>query len=164
MQNDSQSDDFDDDAKLDELETLQNKIADQLSELSNVEALPSGYKSFGSSFESSEVNFASSSWLLKVCQVQPWLRLNDDIDSKLAEVESLTIANKLFGELHLRPQEICVTADDGNLKLTLVGAEVLADRLDVALRLQNQFSEWCETLNKKSATEMWIEAWEEESE
>jgi hypothetical protein len=163
MQNDSQSDDFDDDAKLDELETLQNKIADQLSELSNVEALPSGYKSFGSSFESSEVNFASSSWLLKVCQVQPWLRLNDDIDSKLAEVESLTIANKLFGELHLRPQEICVTADDGNLKLTLVGAEVLADRLDVALRLQNQFSEWCETLNKKSATEMWIEAWEEES-
>ena len=162
MQDENQSDYLDDESKLDELETLQNKIADQLSELSNAEVLPSGYRSTGSSFESSEVSFSSSSWLLKVCQVQSWLRLNDDIDSKLAEVEPLTVANKLFGELHPKSQEACVTADESNLSLTLVGAEVLADRLDAALRLQNQFSEWCETLNKKSATEMWIEAWEED--
>ena len=34
-----------DEVRLDELETLQNKISDQLSELSNVEILPAGYKS-----------------------------------------------------------------------------------------------------------------------
>jgi hypothetical protein len=152
----------DDDAKLDELETLQNKIADQLSELSNAEVLPSGYKSNSSSFESSEVGFSSSNWLLRVCQVQPWLRLNDDLDSKLAEVDPFAVANKFFLELSPHVQEDCVTENEKNLRLTLIGAEVLAERLDAALRLQIQFSELCETLNKKSATEMWIEAWEEE--
>ena len=152
-----------DDQKSDELETLLNKISDQLAELSNAETLPVGYKSTGGSFEANEVSFLSSSWLLNVCQVQPWLRLNEELDMKLAEVDSIGVANKLFLELHPGSQETCVSYDDNYLKLTLAGAEILAERLDIALRLQNQFSELCETLNKKNATEKWIETWEEES-
>ena len=161
MSNENHSID-EDDTKLDELETLQNKIADQLSELSNVDVLPAGYRSTGSFFEASEVSFSSSSWLLRICEIQPWLRLNGDLDSKSAEVEPFAVANKFFLELHPQAQETCVTANENNLRLTLAGAEILVERLDAALRLQNQFSEWCETLNKKNATEMWIEAWEEE--
>lgn len=152
-----------DEARLDELETLQNKIADQLSELSNVEILPAGYKSLGGSFDSSEVNFSSSSWLLRVCHVQAWLKLNEDLPLKQAEADPLTLAVNLFKELRPKDQAICVSYEDGNLKLTLTGAEILADRLDVALRLQQAFIELSETLSKKNATDLWNESWEEES-
>ena len=151
-----------DDARLDELEILQNKIADQLSELSSADVLPVGYRSNGSSFEAIEVSYSSSSWLLRVCQIQPWLRLNDDLDPKVVEEDSAAAANRFFSELDPQAQETCVEEVDGNLRLTLAGAEILSERLDIALRLQNQFCEYCETLTKKNATEMWIEAWEDE--
>ncbi|NMM15477.1 MAG: DUF262 domain-containing protein [Rhodoferax sp.] len=154
----------DDEAKFDELETLQNKIADQLSELSNSEILPVGYKSSGGSFEAAEVSFTSSSWLLRICQVQAWLRLNEDLESNLADSNPITLAENLFKELQPKEQAICVSSEDGNLRLTLTGAEILAEKFDVALRLQQEFIELCETLSKKNATELWIEAWEEEGE
>lgn len=152
-----------DDVKLDELETLQNKIADQLSELSNSELLPAGYKSSGGSFEATEVSFSSSAWLLRVCQVQAWLRLNEDLERKRAEADPLSFSRSLFQELQPKEQVTCVSSEDGNLRLTVAGAEILTERLDIALRLQQQFTELSETLSRKNATERWIEAWEEES-
>lgn len=69
LQEDLQAEDFD---------TLRNKVADQLAELSAVIERPSGFKASSGSFESSEVDFQSSGWLWKLIQVHEWLHPSEE--------------------------------------------------------------------------------------
>lgn len=154
--------DQDADIKQDDLGMLQVKIASQVAELSQEDILPSGYRGKPSSFDASEVSFDSGNWLIRVLQVQCWLRLDGEIDLSTGDNAAFDAAKQLFDQL--LPAEAKDTLD-GNASfcaLSLFGAEALADRLDLAISLQARFTEWCESYSKKEATKNWIEAWEEE--
>ena len=146
----------------DEAEVLQNKIADQLSELSSIDTLPIGYKARTSSFSQGEVQFSSSVWLLRLLQIQPWLWLDEEVPVGLADSAPLEVAKKLFAQIADATVN-SLEVRDGVVSLTIAGAEALSDRLDIAVRLQQAFVENLETLNRKDASKLWVEAWEEEA-
>ncbi len=148
----------------DDLETLLNKVADQLAELSVALEMPTGYRSSGETFESTEVDFGSSGWLLKAIQVQGWLYPSEEIPARSAETDPFRSAKRLFSAIGVDEPINCLCVTDGVLQLTSTGADYLASRLDSALSLQQQFIENLEVTNKRQATDQWTEAWEEETE
>lgn len=152
------------DPLLEDFETQLNKVADQLSELSNVEVWPVGYKSVNDPFEPSEVDFSSSSWLLRVLQVQAWLHPDAEVDARSAERDPKGVAQELFKAISAEDILGCIEYSNGLVRLTVAGAEFLASRLDTAVSLQSAFTESLESLSRKQATAQWSEAWEEEAE
>ena len=149
------------DSQTEDLQTQQSKLADQLSELSQVDVFPIGFKAVADPFEIDDVDFNSSSWLLRVLQVQVWLYPNTDIDARRAETAPLDCARALFSAIGAEVPEHCAVGVDV-VGLTPEGAELLGGRLDTAVALQQAFRESLETLNRKQATEQWRESWEEE--
>src|SRR5205809_203273 len=85
-----------DESENDDLETMQLKIAEQLSELSSAENAPVGFKVSADPFDPSEVSFTSSGWLLRIVQVQVWLNPDSEIDRKKVEKEPAVCAEALF--------------------------------------------------------------------
>ena len=153
-----------DESALDDLETQQNKIADQLAELSRVEVGPTGFTFDPEPFEPSDVDFSSPGWLLNLLQVQAWLNPNSEVDAQSAEKDPLACARELFSAIGAEAADRCVEGDHAVIRLTVDGAEYLALRLDTAIALQRTFTESLDTLNKKQATVQWTDAWDEESE
>lgn len=151
------------DPTLEDLETQLNEVADRLSELSNSEVWPVGYKSVNDPFEPNDVDFRSSSWLLRVLQVQAWLHPDAELDVRQAERDPTGVALELFKAINAEDVSSCIEEHDGLVQLTAEGAEFLASRLDIAVSLQCVFSESLESLSRKQATEKWAEAWEEEA-
>jgi hypothetical protein len=152
------------DSLVEDLETQQNKIAEQLSELSSIDISPTGYKYVSDPFEPADVDFSSSGWLLRVLQIQAWLYPNEVVDARNAESDPIACASELFSAIGVDAANRCVEGVGGIVKLTLEGADNLAERLDIATRLQQSFTESVETLTRKQATAQWSEAWEEEEE
>lgn len=150
-----------DDPLSDDLETQLGKIADQLSELSSAEEVPTGFDAPADQFEPSDVNFSSSAWLLRVLQVQLWLHLDTEIEVSSAESDALQCARSLFAALNADAAERCVVVEAGILRLTIEGADCLATRLDLAVRLQQEFQQSLETLTRLQASEQWNESWED---
>lgn len=146
---------------LEDLETQKSKIADQLSELSSAEDSPSGYKVRRAPFDPNEVDFTSSSWLLRVLQVQAWLYPDTDVSPKEAEAAPFNAATKLFHAIGSGAPQECVSHPNGIVQLTSSGAEYLSARLDIAVRLQQAFAELLESAGPKQATRQWSEDWEE---
>lgn len=148
----------------DDLEILQNKVADQLSELSMAVEMPTEFRRPGESFESCEVDFGSSGWLLRVIQIQGWLYPSEEIPVRSAETDPFTSAKNLFAAIGVEDPSTCLQETNGVVKLNTTGADYLATRLDSALSLQQQFLDNLEITNKRQATNQWIEAWDEETE
>jgi hypothetical protein len=160
--NDQADSDFQEDEGLDELESLQTKIADQLAELSAADRLPQGYKSSGNLFLPEEVDFFSSNWLLRTIEVQAWLCLNAQIDVQAVEANAVNCARNLFDQLQSRSNSPPFEHVDGGVRLTLSGAQQLSNRLDIATSLQSKFVEDCEQYTRKEATQNWKTSWDEE--
>lgn len=152
------------DSQMDDLETQQNKIAEQLSELSSNDVFPVGYKSVSEPFEASEVDFSSSGWLLRALQVQAWLYPDAEVEVRKAEANPVACAKEFFKVIGAEAPHTCIDGREGIAALTAEGAEHLAARLDAAVSLQQLFTESLEDLSKKQATENWREAWDEEVE
>lgn len=148
----------------DDLEILQNKVADQLSELSMTVEMPTEYRRPGESFESCEVDFGSSGWLLRVVQIQGWLYPSEEIPVRAAETDPFTSAKNLFAAIGVEDPSTCLQETNGVVQLNITGADYLATRLDSALSLQQRFLDNLEITNKRQATNQWIEAWDEETE
>lgn len=105
---------------LEDFETQLNKVADQISELSNIEVCPVGYKNFHDPFEASEVDFSSGSWLLRLLQVQAWLHLDAEINAKLAEQDPKGVAEAFFKAINAEFPSECIRTIDGNVTLRIL--------------------------------------------
>lgn len=150
--------DVDRDDLIEELERAHSKIAQQLSELSQIDELPTGYGRSAGSFEPQEVCFASGNWLIRVAQVQAWLGLNQDL-KVVEDVKASSAAVDLFAQFG--DPELLLVAGAEFPTMTLRGAEALGTRLDVAQSMQQKFADLLESGSKPKATKEWEEAWEE---
>lgn len=149
-------------SQTDDIELLQEKIADQMAILSTAESVPTGYTNGGEPFDASDVSFASNGWLLRLCQIQVWLNPDLEMSVNAIEVTALTETQNFFGAIGAINSAGCIVDEDGVVKMTQEGAAHLASRLDLAIKHQLLFSEALEEKTKQQATTNWSEAWGDE--
>ena len=150
------------DPQADGLQNLLDKIADQLADLSNAEVLPIGFKSVAEVFESEEVDFNSNSWLLRLIQVQLWLRPDASLTVRSVEADPIAATQKFFGSIGAGNNAQYVVLHGAVAALTWDGAEYLSERLDTSLTHQHRFLESLEEHSRQQATVDWVEAWDDE--
>lgn len=137
----------------------QERLAELLAELSESTDSPLGVVSCAP-FAAREVTFDNDAWMSRLADVQGWLFLNDQLSATapLAFIESLAAALGFEGggdgvdETSLTP------------RLTEPALERLANRADLALRLQSAFLAELEAEGggSASASASWAEAWSTE--
>ena len=142
---------------VDERSGIEATIANSLSELSDVDPVPTEVDA-STSFSKDEVEFADLSWLTYVARVQYWLRLPRAIDSSGSAVQSATSLFELLG--NSTTDEVLTTSDDSAL-LTMLGLSILRDRAERAVELKDRFLEAVDDGSVEAATSIWIEAWDE---
>lgn len=147
-----------------ELLSLFDSIAESLAALSEFEEGPTGYDLHVDPFDAHEVDFKNNSWLLRLAQVQPWLHLDASIARPDIEDDALSAAAAMLRSMGRDDVGKCLVVDGGVVTLTVVGADLLSVRLEVALKLATKFTEAREDLSRKAATAEWEESWEEEEE
>ena len=152
----------DDEAGQEEFEAQLGKIADQLAELADADEVPVGYNLNYDPFDPADVDFSSGDWLLRVAQVQAWLRIEQELRVSGGESDPQAAAIALFTGLGVETPSTCIAQNGGAVTLTLDGADVLANRLDSAVAFQADYLEAREESSRKQATDRWIEQWEEE--
>jgi hypothetical protein len=138
---------------------VQREIAERLATLSEVVDTPTEFDLYSGSFDAGDVDFASGSWMQKLAEVQGWLRLEQELPQDAALfVPALVTAMGLY-------PATAIDATGEFPQLTLVGLEQLYESLSQAVRLQQLFVDRYgeESATRESATEAWIEAWEDES-
>lgn len=148
--------------QLEDLEALFVQIADHLATLAATDETPATFDPARDQFEASEVRFDSSAWLLKLWEVQGWLYLDTEMERAALEADAYDAARGLFRSMGVEPADNCTVYGDAVVGLSLEGATELAARLDSAVFLRDRFMENVEILSRAQATELWIEAWEEE--
>ena len=146
----------------DAIHDLQASIAQLLSVLSEISEVPLGCEAPADPFAPEDVTFASSAWLLRVCQVQSWLHLEDALLRRAVQDSPRDAAAALFANLDCAQPEDCFVADEARVTLSLQGAEALNNRLSVAETLRNLFLERLEDGSRHEATNAWHQAWENE--
>jgi hypothetical protein len=155
------SDDFEVDEELDDDQALllQRDIADCLATLSEVVETPEEFDGSNGPFDASDVDFASGTWMQRLLDIQGWLRLEE----KLPQDADLFV-NALVAELGLDPAT-AIDATGQYPQLTLDGLEQLSEKLSQASRLQQLFVDNYsgDSATRKSASEAWKDAWEQES-
>ena len=139
---------------------LQADVAAKLAMLSDVVDTPIGFVRAGGSFDVSEVDFVSGTWIDRLVDVQEWLRLEVELSSDADDfvqrlVEALGVANL---------SKSIRTVEGFTAELTAPGLSQLYQRVDQASRLQRVFVEKYEEESgtRKSATKAWNDAWAEE--
>lgn len=149
--------DFPDDAADDEDPRVQlrESLAAVLSSLSEAVDLPTGLSHAASLFAAGDVSFDGGSWISRLADVQGWLHFDSDLPT--TSVGGFLAA--LATELGLAPNEVA----DPNGELTVVALERLAERAELAYRLQLAFAQdLADGASRASATEKWAEAWADE--
>ena len=152
-------DEIDDDLPDDPAAQLQGDIAERLASLSDVADTPTGFARAGGSFDPSEVEFPSGSWMSRLADVQGWLHLKNELPTASAD-EFIT---GLVSAMSVDPAK--AIDDTGlSLQLTLAGLALLEERADQAVRLQQVFVQRYEedSGTQASATKAWLDAWEDE--
>jgi hypothetical protein len=149
-------------ANADELHDLQESIAQGLSTISDLGDVPVGCDVSADPFTPEDVTFSNSAWLLRVCQVQGWLHLDDTLLRRTVQDSPQEAATSLFASLGCEQPERCFSVNDNHVQLTLVGAEALNNRLSLAEKLRDLFFEHLEDGSRREATAAWQQAWEEE--
>jgi Flp pilus assembly pilin Flp len=146
--------------EFDDVERVRSKIAQQLSELSQSDQLPSGFIRGTGSFEAGEVDFSSGNWLIRVAEVQAWLGLNGDLNLGEGAADRIeAAAEELF--VQLGDAKLLLESGASFPQMTLRGAEALGSRLDTAASMQQKFFELLENNTKAKATKEWKEAWDD---
>ncbi|WP_020077088.1 DUF262 domain-containing protein [Cryocola sp. 340MFSha3.1] len=145
----------------DSIVQLQTDIADRLATLSQQSDTPDEFEHSGGSFVADDVDFASSSWMARLAEVQDWLRLGYalPLDSPASFIQALASA------LGFENSDAAAVFSTGQPSLTVSGLGRLFDRADQATRIQQVFVEQLEeTGSVKAASDAWKEAWEDEPE
>lgn len=138
-----------------------DQVATLLSELSQPSTMPKldGRRQVPSSFDSSEIDFASSAWLARVLEVATWLNLDSTFDE---QDPPKAVALRLFDELSPGMAEASFQIEDGHIVLTEMGAQALEERLSRAVSNRGNFLQMLEDeLSVAAATEAWVDAWNE---
>jgi hypothetical protein len=135
-------------------------IAEKIAVLSQADDAPAEFDPYPGELTPDEVSFTSGAWMSCFTDVQGWLRLSDELprDDEAAMHEALA---QMLG------LDVADAFDqvDGHARLTPAGVDRLGGRLDRAIQLQEQF---IEELQKEggslaSATQSWIESWDDEA-
>lgn len=138
-----------------------DQVATLLSELSQPGPLPKleGRPQAPSAFDTTEIDFASSAWLVRVLEVAPWLNLDSSFDN---QDPPKTVALRLFDELSPGRAEASFQQENGHIVLTEMGAQALEERLSRAVSNRVAFLQMLEDeLSIAAATEAWIDVWNE---
>lgn len=150
-----QENDFDEE---DQRVLFLESIANGLATLSEASDTPDGVRSVSSIFSSSDVDFASASWMSKLAEVQGWLSLSEDLPLTGGE----RFLQALIAEFNLEPTDL-LAPGGVNPPLSLRALERLNERVEKAVRLQGNFLEEFEAkgTNRATATQSWADAWAE---
>lgn len=148
-----------DSEEMDARKQLLDGIADGLATLSESPDTPSGVGGPPSMFSSSDVDFSTDSWITRLSDVQDWLCLSGTLPTKSRD----DFLAALAAELGLAP----IKAFDltGQVKnLSAKALEKLSQRIDTAVRLQQEFLEELESkgASRADASRTWSDAWAEE--
>jgi hypothetical protein len=138
-----------------------DQIATLLSELSQPSVVPKleGGRKAPRSFDSSDIDFATSAWLARVLEVAIWLNLDTALDN---QESPKAVAFRLFDELSPGKAEASFEMSDGHILLTEMGAQTLEERLSRAVGNRSTFLQMLEDeLSVAAATETWIDDWNE---
>lgn len=154
-------DDIDDDVPDDPITQLQSDIAERLATLSDVADTPTHFDRSGGSFDASEVDFASGSWMSRLADVQGWLHLDKELPTSADE-----FVEKLVAALGLAEPSKAIYMRGSSPQLTVSGLGQLYERIDQAARLQRIFIEKYEedSGTRAAATKTWAEAWDDDLE
>jgi hypothetical protein len=138
-----------------------DQIGSLLSELSQPSSIPKleGRLKAPRPFDSSEVSFDTSGWLARVLEVGIWLNLDSSFK---ADESPEAVASRLFDELAPGKAEDSFLVANGVVELTEIGAQNIEERLSRASENRSTFLQLLEDDRSiASATETWIEAWNE---
>lgn len=136
------------------------EIARFLSSLSRRTTLPQQVASRApTEFSAEDVGFEDNSWMARVVEVQAWLYLEDHLNFDDPEAQ---IAEMLFAQLAPDSEQPQFIVADGLIRMTDLGAQALEARLARADERSARFTEAIEEgAPKKSASEDWVQEWEE---
>jgi len=132
-----------------------------MSELSEPSIIPKleGRKRPPRSFDAEEIDFETSEWLARVLEVAIWLNLDASFEDNAAPLD---VAMQLFDELSPGKADTNFDVMDGIVGLTEIGAQALEERLSRAVSNRSVFLQLIdEERSVASATETWLEAWNE---
>lgn len=137
---------------------LLESLADGLATLSEASDTPNGVSPASSIFSSSDVDFASNTWMNQLAEIQGWLYLSDDLPRTGGE----PFLQSLIAELELDSTDL-LPSGTTSPPLTIRALERLNERVDTACRLQADFLEELETkgTSRATATQSWADAWAE---
>ncbi|GAA3510727.1 DUF262 domain-containing protein [Georgenia daeguensis] len=134
---------------------LEEAVSTSLAALSGDGAAPTGVE-VAQRFEAADVDFGSEEWVDYIDRVQDWLRLNERIEGFLSTKDVL---RSLFSSLG--HESIVGKVELNGIRLTDEGLEVLSERVARAVDLKEQFFHDLAETNLQTASERWIEAWDE---
>jgi hypothetical protein len=147
---------------LDEHRTdIEDAIAEHIAQLSEASDTPSEFEPPGRALPVAEIEFRSAAWLTALAEVQGWLRLPEQLELT-SEDEFL---RTLVLGLEFDREDEGVEQFDGRPRLTTQGLDRLNARLQRAARFQTEFQADLEAdgASRASATGLWRERWEEDS-
>jgi len=137
----------------------QDRVAEALSELSDVSDCPEGVQACAS-FTPADVDFESDAWISRLVDVQGWLHFDDDLSDNDREAFIFSIARSLS----FAPVAGGVEEENGVARLTGDAMERLAARAEVATRLKDEFLAELTAVGGTyaSGTASWVSRWETE--
>lgn len=145
----------DDGAEEDPRIQLQESLAATLASLSEAVDTPTGFSQVPSLFAAGDVSFDGGSWISRLAEVQGWLHFDGDLPT--TSIDGFVAA--LASELGLAADEVADLAGE----LTVVALEHLAERAELAYRLQQAFAQaLADGTTRATATEAWAEEWSNE--
>lgn len=135
---------------------VRESLAGILASLSEAVDTPRGFSQTPSLFTPGDVSFAEgSTWISRLADVQGWFHFDGDLPA--ASVDGFVFA--LASELDLAADEVT----DPKGELTIVALERLAQRAELAYRMQQAFiQDLADGATRASATEAWAESWSDE--
>lgn len=144
----------------DDRRALEADIAEGLSSLAASENWPTEVDARSAGFSPESVDFSDGSWLVRVAEMQDWLRLTGHVDPNNSPAE---IAGAVFRGLGFDTDPFEVELD--RVAVADRGLERLRERIDQAIQHRDRFVEAVEDgLSVDGATILWVEAWEATSE
>lgn len=144
----------------DERQALEWSISELISNLSEADETPREVDSPGYSFDPTEIDFSTTSWMACLSAVQGWLRL----PSSLQMTEPRQFIEQLATLLGMEDLGDAFSISTGTELPSDELLELLRDRLEQAVQNLEVYIEAREIdgSSRAAATAIWIEAWEDE--
>lgn len=146
----------------DEFQTLLASIAEGISELSKLENLPQGFTTYRGEIDFNDVNFVTGSWVLKLSEVQGWLKSDNSLSERKLNADCYKNLIEFFEGIGDSNPEASLEKSGSIVMLTPTGAACLSNRLDTARKLQEGFQADFENYGVVEATKNWLDRWDEQ--